>query len=61
MPIRPNAARAHTPPHLLAAESKSSLNIQFGKAGTEEWMAFFRDPSGNPLALVGRRSWRSPA
>lgn len=27
----------------------------FGKKGTEEWMAFFRDPSGNLLALVERR------
>ena len=27
----------------------------FGKKGTEEWMAFFRDPSGNVLALVERR------
>ena len=28
---------------------------QFGAAGAEEWMAFFRDPSGNLLALVERR------
>jgi methylmalonyl-CoA/ethylmalonyl-CoA epimerase len=27
----------------------------FGKLGGEEWMAFFRDPSGNLLALVERR------
>ncbi len=27
----------------------------FGKKGTEEWMAFFRDPGGNMLALVERR------
>ncbi len=27
----------------------------FGKKGAEEWMAFFRDPSGNILALVERR------
>ncbi len=27
----------------------------FGKKGIEEWMAFFRDPSGNMLALVQRR------
>jgi methylmalonyl-CoA/ethylmalonyl-CoA epimerase len=25
----------------------------FGPAGSEEWMAFFRDPDGNVLALVG--------
>jgi len=27
----------------------------FGKKGSEEWMAFFRDPSGNMLALVEKR------
>lgn len=27
----------------------------FGKKGNEEWMAFFRDPSGNTLGLVERR------
>lgn len=28
---------------------------RLGKKGTEEWMAFFRDPSGNLLALVSQR------
>ena len=28
---------------------------QFGEAGEEEWMAFFRDPDGNSLSLVSRR------
>jgi methylmalonyl-CoA/ethylmalonyl-CoA epimerase len=28
----------------------------FGKPGTEEWMAFFSDPSGNLLAIATRRS-----
>jgi catechol 2,3-dioxygenase-like lactoylglutathione lyase family enzyme len=28
---------------------------QFGRKGVEEWMAFFRDPSGNTVALVERR------
>jgi len=27
----------------------------FGKKGVEEWMAFFRDPCGNILALVQRK------
>lgn len=27
----------------------------FGKKGGEEWMAFFRDPSGNLLGLAERR------
>lgn len=30
-------------------------NGDFGKKGTEEWMAFFKDPSGNILALTERR------
>jgi len=28
---------------------------QFGSAGEEEWMAFFRDPDQNLLALVARK------
>jgi catechol 2,3-dioxygenase-like lactoylglutathione lyase family enzyme len=28
---------------------------EFGKKGVEEWMAFFKDPSGNLLALTERR------
>jgi catechol 2,3-dioxygenase-like lactoylglutathione lyase family enzyme len=28
---------------------------RLGKKGVEEWMAFFRDPSGNLLALVAQR------
>ena len=27
----------------------------FGAAGEEEWMAFFRDPDGNLLAITSRR------
>jgi len=30
-------------------------NGDFGKKGGEEWMAFFKDPSGNVLALTERR------
>ena len=29
----------------------------FGSAGAEEWMAFFRDPDGNVLAFA---EWRGP-
>ncbi len=28
---------------------------QFGKKGNQEWMAFFKDPAGNTLALVEKR------
>jgi catechol 2,3-dioxygenase-like lactoylglutathione lyase family enzyme len=29
---------------------------QFGPAGEEEWMAFLKDPAGNTIGLVERRS-----
>lgn len=29
---------------------------RFGPPGEEEWMAFFRDPEGNLLAIAARRS-----
>jgi hypothetical protein len=28
----------------------------FGPAGTEDWMAFCKDPSGNTIGLVERRA-----
>ena len=39
-------------PHLIFRDDAGT----FGKAGEEEWMAFFSDPSGNILALASRRS-----
>ena len=39
-------------PHLIFRDDVGT----FGKAGEEEWMAFFSDPSGNILALASRRS-----
>lgn len=38
-------------PHLIFRDETG----MFGKAGEEEWMAFFSDPSGNVLALATRR------
>ena len=38
-------------PELVFKDSKG----QFGEAGEEEWMAFFRDPDGNLLALTCRK------
>ena len=38
-------------PHLI---HKDDIG-HFGKPGTEEWMAFTKDPSGNILALATRR------
>jgi methylmalonyl-CoA/ethylmalonyl-CoA epimerase len=39
------------PPAMIHHDEAGDL----GKKGTEEWMAFFRDPSGNMLALVEKR------
>jgi methylmalonyl-CoA/ethylmalonyl-CoA epimerase len=39
------------PPHLIHRDEAG----QFGDAGDEEWMAFFRDPDDNVLGLVERR------
>jgi methylmalonyl-CoA/ethylmalonyl-CoA epimerase len=38
-------------PHLIHRDDTGL----FGKAGEEEWMAFFSDPSGNTLALATRK------
>jgi methylmalonyl-CoA/ethylmalonyl-CoA epimerase len=39
------------PPHLIHRDEAG----QFGDAGEEEWMAFFRDPDDNIVVLVERR------
>jgi methylmalonyl-CoA/ethylmalonyl-CoA epimerase len=39
-------------PHLIHRDADGA----FGDPGTEEWMAFLRDPDGNSLALVERRA-----
>lgn len=39
------------PPTLIYRDEAGT----FGKQGVEEWMAFFRDPSGNLLGLAERR------
>ena len=39
------------PPHMIHRDDLG----QFGKKGNEEWMAFFKDPAGNMLALVEKR------
>jgi methylmalonyl-CoA/ethylmalonyl-CoA epimerase len=38
-------------PHLIHRDDAG----QFGAPGEEEWMAFFRDPTGNLVGLVERR------
>ncbi len=38
-------------PHMIFRDDSG----QFGPAGEEEWMAFFKDAAGNTLALASRR------
>ena len=38
-------------PHLIFSDDEGT----FGDAGTEEWMAFFRDSEGNLVGMVERR------
>jgi len=38
-------------PHMIFKDAEGT----FGPAGQEEWMAFFKDPAGNILALAGRK------
>jgi len=38
-------------PHLIHRDDAGT----FGPPGAEEWMAFFKDPSGNILALAAQR------
>ena len=40
-----------TQPHRIHRDDQGT----FGPRGSEEWMAFFRDPDGNTLALASRR------
>ena len=40
-----------SPPHLVHTDEAGI----FDNPGTQEWMAFFRDPGGNTIALASRR------
>jgi methylmalonyl-CoA/ethylmalonyl-CoA epimerase len=39
-------------PHMIFRDAEGT----FGLAGTEEWMAFFKDSEGNTVGLVERRT-----
>ena len=43
--------RFESEPHMIHAD----VTGVFGLSGEEEWMAFFKDPSGNTLALASRK------
>jgi methylmalonyl-CoA/ethylmalonyl-CoA epimerase len=45
-----NGVKFDSAPHLIFRDEKGT----FGVAGGEEWMAFFKDPDGNVLALASR-------
>ena len=49
--LKQRAVDLEQEPELVFRDS----NGQFGEAGEEEWMAFFRDPDGNLLALTCRK------
>ncbi len=49
--MRERGVRFLQPPHLIQRDEAGD----FGKKGSEEWMAFFNDPAGNLLAVVERR------
>ena len=49
--LRSRGVQFISEPHLIFKDEQGL----FGKAGVEEWMAFFTDPSGNTLALASRK------
>ena len=49
--LKQKSIRLEQEPELVFKDEEG----QFGKAGEEEWMAFFCDPDGNLLALVSRK------
>jgi len=52
--LRSKGVQFNEPPHLIHRDDAGV----FGKAGEEEWMAFFSDPSGNILVLATRKPAR---
>lgn len=48
--LRERGVVIDTEPHVIFRDHAGT----FGRAGEEEWMAFFRDPDGNVLALASR-------
>ena len=49
--LRSRGVQFISEPHLIFKDEQGL----FGTAGSEEWMAFFTDPSGNTLALASRK------
>jgi methylmalonyl-CoA/ethylmalonyl-CoA epimerase len=49
--LRAGGAAVESEPHVIFAHEDDTL----GPAGTDEWMAFVRDPEGNLVGLVEQR------
>ena len=49
--LRAGGATLDTEPHVIFTHEDATL----GPAGTDEWMAFVRDPEGNLVGLVEQR------
>jgi methylmalonyl-CoA/ethylmalonyl-CoA epimerase len=49
--LRSKGVKFEHEPHMIFKDDDG----QFGAKGEEEWMAFFRDPSDNMLALASRQ------
>jgi methylmalonyl-CoA/ethylmalonyl-CoA epimerase len=49
--LKQKSVKLEQEPEMVFRDEKG----QFGEAGEEEWMAFFRDPDGNLLALACRK------
>jgi methylmalonyl-CoA/ethylmalonyl-CoA epimerase len=49
--LRAKGVEIASDPHMIFADAEGT----FGEAGTEEWMAFFKDTEGNLVGLVERR------
>ena len=52
--LRAKGVTIDSPPHMIYRDDKG----MFGAPGTEDWMAFCKDPSGNTIGLVERRASR---
>ena len=55
--LRERGVVFETPPQLIHRDDQGL----FGAPGEEEWMAFFKDPDGNMLALASREPSREPS
>ena len=49
--LREKGVKFDTEPHMIFPDAEGT----FGTAGEEEWMAFFKAPGGNTIALATRR------